>query len=189
MWKAMLCGGVFAACLGSLTLAANAQQVVHALTGTVSSVDDLSKTIIVFQDSGTEGQFKDLTKAKTRIMLDKKIALDTSATDAVKKKGSYVIVFYFGDSDDRAAVALKSLGSGPFTSTTGTVVKYEGKKAITVADSSGATQVFKINDQTIAESYMGVVDGSKFQAQKGDHVRVVGMTDSGGATALFVRAM
>jgi hypothetical protein len=46
-----------------------------------------------------------------------------------------------------------------------------------------------MTEQTVAESYMGVVDGFKFQAQKGDHVRIVGTTDSGGATALFVKAM
>ena len=189
MLKAILCGCVFAGCLGSLTLAANAQQVVHALTGTVSSVDDLSKTLIVFQDSGVEGQFKDMTNAKTHIVVDKKIALDATASDAVKKKGAYVIVFYFGDNDDRTAVALKSLGAGPFTSTTGTVIKCEGKKGITVADSTGATQVFKFTEQTVAESYMGVVDPTKFQAQKGDHVRVVGMTDNAGSTALFVKSM
>jgi hypothetical protein len=190
MLRGVLCGFVFAGCLGSLAVAASAQEVVHALTGTVSSIDNLSKTLIVFHDTGTEGQFKDMTDSKTRVVLDKKIVLDTSGTDASKKKGTYVIVFYVGGGDERAAVALKSLGDGPFTSMLGTVTKFEGKgHAISIADSSGATQTFNLTEQTIAEGYMGVTNGFKFQVQKGDRVRVVGTAGNGSTTALFVRAM
>ena len=190
MVKTLWCGRVFLGCLGSLTVASSAQQVVHALTGTVSSIDDPSKTLMVFQDNGSEGQFKDMTTAKTRVVIDKKIGLDTPAADANKKKGAYVIVFYYGDNDDRTAVALKNLGAGPFSSTEGTVTKFEGKQhTITVQDKSGTAQTFKIAQDTVAEGYMGVVDGYKFQASKGDHVRVVGTTENGAATALFMREM
>ncbi len=190
MLKARLCGFLVAGCLGSFAVAVDAQQVVHALTGTVSGTDDLSKTLIVFQDNGSEGQFKDMTSGKVHVVIDKKIGLDTSAAEANKKKGTYVIVFYFGDSEDRTAVALKNLGAGPFTSTEGTVTKFEGKQhSITVQDKSGATQTFKIAEGTVAEGYMGVIDGFKFQAAKGDHVRVVGTTDNGAFTALFMKVM
>jgi len=191
MLKAILCGFVVAGCLGSLTVAANGQQVVHALTGTVSGADDPSKTLAIFQDNGTQGQFKDMTSGKPHVVIDKKIALDTSSAEANKKKGTYVIVFYFGDNDDRTAVALKNLGAGPFTSTEGTVTKFESRQhSITVQDNkSGMEQTFKIAQDTVAEGYMGVVDGYKFQASKGDHVRVVGTTANGGATALFMRSM
>jgi len=182
MFRTVLCGCVFAGSLGSI--AAPAQQVVHALTGTVSQVDDLSKTIVLFQDNGSEGQFKDMTNGKAHITFDKKITLDTTSAESSKKKGAYVIVFYYGDNDDRAAVALKNLGAGPFTSTEGAVVKFESKAhSISIKDSAGAVQTFKITDQTVAEGYMGAVDGYKFQPQKGDQVRVVATAD----TALFVR--
>jgi len=69
-------------------------------------------------------------------------------------------------------------------------VKYDGKQhSISLQDTSGALQTFKIAQDTVAEGNMGVVDGYKFQAQKGDHIRVVATTDSGGGTALFVREM
>jgi ATPase subunit of ABC transporter with duplicated ATPase domains len=72
----------------------------------------------------------------------------------------------------------------------GTVTKFEGKgHAISIADSSGATQTFNLTEQTIAEGYMGVTNGFKFQVQKGDRVRVVGTAGNGSTTALFVRAM
>lgn len=189
MLKAICRGCVFA-CVGLFGVSVHAQQVVHALTGTVSGTDEPSKTLIVFQDNGTEGQFKDMTSGKTRVAIDKKIALDTSAAEANKKKGTYVIVFYYGDSNDRTVVALKNLGSGPFTSAEGTVTKFEGKQhSITLQDASGATQTFKIAENSVAEGYMGVMDGYKFQASKGDHVRVVGTTDNGAVTALFMKVM
>ena len=190
MLKALWCGFIFAGCLSLFSVSAAAQQVVHALTGTVSSIDDVSKTLSVFQDNGSEGQFKDMTDAKSHMVIDKKVALESPSPDSFKKKGAYVIVFYCGDNEDRMAVALKNLGAGPFTSVEGTVVKYEMKQhSISLQDGSGATQTFKIAQDTVAEGYMGVMDGYKFQAQKGDHVRVVGTTDGSGATALFVREM
>ena len=190
MRKALWCGVVFAGCLSPLAVSASAQQVVHALTGTVSSIDDLSKTLIVFQDNGSEGQFKDMTSAKTHVVIDKKVTLESPSPDSFKKKGAYVIVFYCGDNDDRTAVALKDMGAGPFTSVEGTVVKFEFKQhSLSLQDTSGAMQTFKIAPDTVAEGYMGVMNGLKFQAQKGDHIRVVGTTDGSGATALFVRQM
>ena len=179
----------FAGCFGLLTIVATAQQVVHALTGTVSSIDNATKTISVFQDNGEQGEFSDATNARVHLAIDKKIVLDTTAADAFKKTGAYVIVFYYGHDSDRSAVAFKNLGAGPFTSSTGTVVKFEGKRSIEVADSSGATQIFKLTPETIAEGYMGAVDGFKISAQKGDKVRVVASGEKGSATALFVRFM
>lgn len=188
--RALWWGFVFAGCLSSLAVSVSAQQVVHALTGTVSSIDDVSKTLIVFQDNGSEGQFKDMTNEKTHVVINKKVALESASPDSFKKKGAYVIVFYCGNNEDRTAVALKNLGAGPFTSVEGTVVKFEGKQhSLSLQDTSGATQTFKIAQDTVAEGYMGVMDGFKFQAQKGDHIRVVGATDASGATALFVREM
>ena len=188
--KASWCGFVFVGCLSALAVSAQAQQVVHALTGTVSSIDDQGKTLVVFQDNGSEGQFKDQTSGKSHVVINKKVALESPSPDSFKKKGAYVIVFYCGDNADRTAVALKNMGAGPFTSVEGTVVKYEPKAhSLALQDTGGAMQTFKIAQDTVAEGYMGVVDGYKFQAQKGDHVRVVGTTDGSGATALFLRSM
>lgn len=190
MRRAWWCGFVLAGCLSSLAVSASAQQVVHALTGTVSSIDSLSKTLIVFQDNGSEGQFKDMTDAKSHFVINKKVALESPSPDSFKKKGAYVIVFYCGDNEDRSAVALKNLGAGPFTSLEGTVVKLDAKQhSLSLQDTSGAQQTFKIAADTVAEGYMGVVDGYKFQAQKGDHIRVVGTTEGGDVTALFIRSM
>lgn len=189
MLKRIICSIALSVCLGLIQPPAMAQQVVHALTGTVSSINVGSKTISVFQDNGVQGLFSDATDSKTRLSIDKKVSLETTAADVFKKTGAYVVVLYYGSDQDRTAVALKNLGAGPFTSVTGSVVKFDGKRSIAVVDDLGATQNFKITQDTIGEGYMGAVDGFKFQAQKGDKVRIVGSKDDGGLTALFVRLM
>jgi hypothetical protein len=189
MLKALVCSIAVSGCLGFVAVPATAQQVVHALTGTVSAIDSASKTISVFQDNGLQGDFSDATGSKAHLSIDKKVALDTTAADVFKKTGAYVVVLYYGGDSARTAVALKNLGSGPFTSTTGTVVKFDSKHTIQVEDGSGVTQSYKINQDTIGEGYMGAVDGYRFQAQKGDNVRIVASKDDSGLTALFVRLM
>jgi DNA-binding beta-propeller fold protein YncE len=179
---------VVAGCFVLANLPAQAQQVVHALTGTVSSIDTTEKTITLFLDGGSESTFNDMTNSKTPITVDKRILAETTAVDDFKKKGAYVIVFYFGG-DTRSVVALRNLGAGPFTSTVGTVIKLDGREhSIAVQDDSGAIQTFRLSAETVAESGFGAVNGLKFQVQRGDHVRVVGANLNGAAEALFVSA-
>ena len=189
MLRAVMKACVIAGCLVSLPILSAAQQVVHALTGTVSSIDKAAQTVAVLQDVGGGGIFQSLSNSKTRLDFDKKIAAGTIAADAFKDNGAYVIVFYFGGSDNRTVVAFKNLGPGPFSSTVGKVQKLERSRSISVQDESGAVQTFKIGPETIAESYAGAVDGTKFQAQSGDRVRIVSAMVDGSPTALFVRNM
>ena len=185
MFRRVLFALVVAVCLGLTCNGVMAQEVVHALTGTVSSIDPVDKSITVFLDGGSEGVFKDITNAKTSLSFDKKLHSDATAADAFTTKGAYAIIYYFGGTGTRTVVAVRSLGTGPFMAAQGTVAKYESH-AISVEDKSGTVQTFKINADTVAESYAGAVGGMKFQVQKDDHVRVVGTSQNGSLVALFV---
>jgi hypothetical protein len=176
-------------CIVSLSVSMTAQQVVHALTGTVSSINKASQTVAVLQDVGGDSVFQSPSGSKAHVAFDKKIEAGTIAADAFKEDGAYVIVFYYGGSDSRTVVAFKNLGKGPFSSTVGTVKKYEKSHLLTVQDQSGALQTFRIAADTVAESYAGAVDGSKFQVSGGDKVRIVSGVVDGNATALFIRQM
>lgn len=190
MRNVSLCACLVAGCLVSAPVSSVAQEVVHALTGTVSSINNVAKTITVLQDNGSRGVFQDLANTKTRISFDKRIAAETTAADAFNTSGAYAIVFYVGDAGAQSVVALKSLGSGPFSATVGTVEKIDSHDhSISVEDKSGATITFKINAQTVAEGALGVEEGLKFQAEKGDQVRVVSTNADGAPTALFLREM
>jgi hypothetical protein len=178
-----------AGCIVSIPVSVTAQQVVHALTGTVSSINKAAETIAVLQDVGGDGVFQNPSNPKPRVALDKKIEPGTIAADTFKENGAYVIVFYYGGSDSRTVVAFKNLGAGPFTSAAGTIKKFERARAITIQDESGAVQTYKIGSDTVAESYAGAVDGTKFSISSGDRVRIVSSVVDGAPTALFIRHM
>jgi hypothetical protein len=143
----------------------------------------------VLQDNGTRTDFQLNMNPKTRISFDKRIEAESTAASKFDTQGAYAIVFYYyGQGDTRTAVALKSLGAGPFSSTEGTVTKFDSHDhSISVQDKSGAVQTFKIDAKTVAESTTGAVPGDRFHADKGDHVRIVSSTEGGSATALFMR--
>ena len=180
---------VLMGCAVSLSISMAAQQVVHALTGTVSSIDKAAGTVAVLQDVGGDGVFQNPSNSKTRVILDKKIEAGTVSADAFKENGAYVIVFYYGGSDDRTVVAFKNLGAGPFSSTVGKVKKFERAHSISVQDDTGAVQTFKLGSDTVAEGYAGAVDGARFQVSSGDKVRVVSAVVDGSPTVLFLRTM
>jgi len=189
MMKEILKTCLLAACFLLVSDAATAQEVVHALSGTVTSIDTSAKTITVYTDNRSEGFFKDLTNPKTPIEFDKDIRASATAVDSFKMKGAYVIVFYFGGGDVRTAVALRSLGAGPFSKDTGTIVKIGGKNSISIADESGALKSFKLTSNTVAETVYGAMIGSKYQPHKGDKVRVTAAVVNGSKTALLVNTL
>jgi hypothetical protein len=188
MLKASLLTFACVGCLVSIPVPSPAQELIHALTGTVASINP-DRTISVLQDNGSTGDFQTESNPKTRIEFDKRIAAEATTVSTFKSQGAYVIVFYFGGvTRPRTVVALKNLGAGPFTSTVGTVEKFDGHaRSLTVEDKSGKVHTFVINADTVAEGNFGAVDGLRFQAQKGDSVRVVATEANGNPTALFVR--
>jgi len=177
-------------CLATLAIALPAQEVVHALTGTVGVIDNAGRTMTVMEDGGSPVLFNVLSNPKTHMVFDKKVEASCTEAGAFKTKGAYVIVFYFGDVANPTVAALKNLGPGPFASTTGKVTHYESSEhAISVEDSSGKVQTFKVGAESVAETDYGVEEGLKFHPQTGDQVRVVSAMIDGNATALFLRAI
>ena len=75
-----------AGCIVMLPFSVSSQQVVHALTGTVSSIDKASETIAVLQDVGGDGVFQNPANPKTKVALDKKIEPGTVAAEAFNSR-------------------------------------------------------------------------------------------------------
>lgn len=166
----------------------SAQQIVHALCGTVSSINTADKTITLFQDSGSPATFRVMPSSHKRISFDEKVASQVTWAQEFQTKGAYVILFYFGTQENRTAVALKSLGSGPFSSTTGEITEWNGHNhKLSVRDKQGTIHSYLIDPKTVAETYMGVVNGSKVDLDKGQQVRLVSSQKDGNKTALFIR--
>jgi len=175
-------------CFFVATYAAAAQEVVHALCGTVLSINSTAKTITVSTDDGSEGVFRALTDSKVPLDFDKKIRAEATSADAFTKNGDRVIVYYFGDGELRTAVALQDLGNGPFEKSSGTIVKLNRHAhLLTVKNNSGVEETFQLSQKTVAETALGAVEGSEFAPEDGDQVRVTATPANGSATALFIR--
>jgi hypothetical protein len=190
MLRTCLRMGVFASAVFAVACPATAQEIVHAVTGTVSGIDASHQTITLFQDGGSRSTFKVMLSSTTRISFDKRAADDTTAAKEFQKQGAYVILFYFGMNENRTAVALQGLGDGPFSSNSGEVRAFDRHNGtITVIGKDAKKHSFKLNDRTVAETYAGAVDASEFHAEKGTHVQVVSAMEKGTPTALFIRQM
>jgi hypothetical protein len=190
MLRRIVCISVLAGLTSFVSLAAAAQEMVHALAGTVSSIDATAKTITVKTDDGSEILFNDLIDSKTPIEFDPNIRRDATAASEFKSSGVRVIVYYFGYGSIRTVVALRSLGAGPFTLNSGTVVNFsKGDRTLSIKDNSGVIKTFNINSDLVVEASTGASEKTKFQPAKGDPVRVTAIMVNGSATALFINTL
>jgi hypothetical protein len=178
---------LLAGCLSAATSIAAAQEVVHALEGTVKSVNLKAGIIYVNNDDGSASIFKDTTDAKAPASLAKTVSLPATPADKFDAKGAQVILFYTGFDTIRNAVAVSDLGSATLEKTTGKIVSYEKQQhLLTIENSAGAKECFHVDPKTVAETMKGVVDGSKYDPGKGDEVHVVASGAAGDQTAVFI---
>lgn len=188
MLRALSLACWFVGLLSFASLAASAQEVVHALAGIVTSINPTQKTIDINTDDGSEGLFKDLTNSGVSLDFEKNIRADSTPANAFTQKGSHVIVYYFGNGDQRTVVALQDLGSGPLKKVSGEVYKYDKHQhLLTIKDTAGANESFHIDTKTVAETAVGVVEGARFDPEKGVPVRVTATLANGSPEALFIR--
>jgi len=183
------CCLILAASLLGWPIKSAAQEVVHAAIGTVTAIDSAAKTITLLQ-SGIKDQLFKVTSASVPVDFDKRMSDGSQPAATFQTTGAFVVVFYVGGEDNHTALALKSLGIGPFASATGKVTNWDRhRQAITVTDSQGAIHQFRIAPETIVDTGMGSVDGARYQPRKGDQVGVVSEVENGESTALFVQSM
>ena len=167
---------------------AYAQQSVHALSGTVTSINSKISMIEIDTDDGTSGHFRLIQKSDGSINFDKAVSSDATAADKFTTKGSHVIVYYFGVGTVRTAVALHDLGDGSVETNTGTVVKLNRHdRLLTIKNSEGTELSYQLDPKTVADTAGGVSQGLKFDFSKGASVRVIAATPAtGSSTALLI---
>jgi hypothetical protein len=187
MMKVLFKACLLATCLTLVTTAAKAQQRVHALSGTVTSINPKIGMIEIDTDDGSSAHFRWLKKADGEIEFDKTVSADAVPADKFTTKGARVIVYYFGEGDLRTVVALRDLGDGSVAKSTGTVVKLNRRDhVLIIKNSAGTEESFHVDPKTVADTATGVMEGNKFDLSKGDQVRVTAVQVSGNATALLI---
>ena len=175
-------------CLLFSALCSSAQEVVHALTGTVLSINSKTKTMLVKQDDGTEGVFRLPTKQDGSLDFDRNVKADTTPAAAFTKMKTQALIYYIGFDMNRTVIAVQDLGPAPLVKVLGPVVRFnKHRHLLTVQNASGAEVTFQVDDKTVAETPGGVVEADKFDPQKGDDLRIVALSSPGTAKALFIR--
>lgn len=188
MLKALFTACFFATCFTFAISIAHGQQRVHALSGTVTSINAKISMIEIDTDDGTSGHFRWLKASDGAIDFDKAVSADSTAADKFTTKGNHVIVYYFGEGGVRTVVALHDLGDGSMEKSTGTVVKLNRHDhLLTIKNSAGAELSYRLDPKTVADTANGVSEGFKFDLSKGDSVRVTADAQAtGSGTALLI---
>ena len=172
-----------------VTFPAQAQEVVHALYGTVRSTNSTDMTITIVTDNGASALFKEMTKPGVPLDFDKRIRAEASVPDVSTQNGDHVIVYYFGSGDVQTAVALKDLGTGPFKETGGTVIKFDRReRLLTLKNNLGIEESFHLDPKTVAETPYGAMEGLELDAKDGDQVQVISSSANGNEMAWFILA-
>jgi hypothetical protein len=179
--------GFLIVCFALASGLATAQNVIHATVGTVDAIDTSAKTIVVTEEDGTSGKFEDLSDSKARVDIDKALRAATTPAPYFTAKGTSAIVLFYTEGALRTAVALRDIGPGPFTRSSGTVVKFGGKeRSVSLKTETGNVETFKLIPETVVETSLGAVSVNKFDPYKGDQLRVVSGLVNGSPTALFI---
>lgn len=146
----------------------SAQDVVHAVHGTITKVDSASKTVAVKTADGTEHTIKFVDKTTVH---GADAAADVTA-DAAKdsfhglKEGSEVVAHYTVKGTEKTAVEVDKVGKDGMKATEGTVTEIDrGTKVVAVKTADGTVQTFKMSDHAVADAGKGVGKGTEKSAK------------------------
>jgi hypothetical protein len=169
------------------TSGALAQQRIHAVSGTVTSVNAKIAMTEITTDDGSSGHFEWLKKSDGSVDFDKSVSADAVAVDKFTAKGTHVILYYCGMGQVRTAVAVHDLGAGTIAETSGTVVKLnKHDHLLTIKNGSGTQESFHLDPKTVADTENGVAEDFKFDYSKGQQVQVTALQANGSETALLI---
>lgn len=187
MSRTLVSACILAAPLLLCTPAAQSQEVVHAVSGTVKSINSAAKQIDIDVEGGTSGDFTIPSGKLPSLEFDSDLRADATDPSHFQKTGDYVVVFYYGFGDTRTAVGLKDLGNSGVQKILGTVAGFnEHNREISVLGSNGTTQTFHLSDTAVVDTGNGLISGRKYHPHKGSEVRVTSTNTGDQKVAVFV---
>jgi hypothetical protein len=163
------------------------QEVIHAVTGVATKVDNDAHTITLTTSDGDEMIVRDEAANHPGYDFDKALRAETVESTAFNKQGDRVILYYFGEGWQRRAVAVKDLGPAPLKLTTGQITHWDRHHhVVTVKAANGSTETFQLDGKTAVDTPMGVVNGDKFDAHNGDQISIKYLDNNGSNEAVFL---
>ncbi len=175
-------------CATALITSAFAQDVVHAVAGTVTKVDKTGKTIAIKTADGSEQVFKFTEHTGIRGEHAAKMgALDTYFAG---KEGTHVVVRYIGNGADKTATLVQDFGKDTLKMGKGTVTHVDrATRTVAVKTDSGAEATYKMGSDAVVETDHGVVKGTRYAAKEGDKVVVHYTEDAGDKVVRFFQKL
>jgi len=120
-----------------------ADDVVTAVHGVITKVDEASKTIVVKAKDGTEHTIHFVDK--TAVYGAEGAAMGAKDTFHGLKEGSEVVAHYTVKGSEKTATEVDNVGKDGLKATEGTVTKVgEGGKTVTVKAADGTEQTFDV---------------------------------------------
>ena len=161
-----------------------AQDVVSAVSGTVTKVDSATKTVVVKSADGTEHTFHFAERTTVQ-------GADASAAGAKDtfhgvKEGSEVVVHYSKKGTEETAEEIDRVGKDGLKVTEGTVSKIDrGGKTLVVKTAAGTEETFRLTDHAAKDAGKGIGEG----AEKSGKVTVYYTEKAGHKVAHFFKAL
>jgi hypothetical protein len=163
----------------STSLSFAAEDVVHALEGTVQKVDAATKTVVVKAADGTVHTFHYLGDVTVHGVKD----ASRGTVDGVKE-GSQVAVHYTVTGSKETAHEFDNVGEDGLKETEGTVTHVDrGAKTIAVKTADGSEQTFHFTDRAAKDTGEDIGKGT----EKSTKVTVYYTEKAGVKTAHFVK--
>jgi VCBS repeat-containing protein len=177
------------ACAATLGGRGNAQEVIHAISGTIVEANASTNYFSLESGDGSIIDFHAVEIATKPVTFDKDVRAQTIAATGQHLKGDHVLVFYYGYDAKRNAVAIKDLGQGDIGATTSTVEEFDRRHhEITVVTSGAGPTHITLTEHTVVDTPDGVIEGNKYHPNKGERVGVVFSTAAGVRSAVFIEA-
>jgi hypothetical protein len=161
------------------------QMIVHAMTGTIRAV---SITELTATSSGVTQTFSLKPKSHPSLNFDRDLREDSTPAADFHKIGAFAVIYYYGYSANKTAVAVKDLGAGPFERTRGTVKHFDKhNRHLTITTVAGKVQDFIMAEKAVIDTGMRVKPGRKMDPPNGSHVRVTTVPENGAQTVVFLQ--
>jgi hypothetical protein len=175
------------ACLALTAGTASAQQMIHAVSGTVKAIYPKAYMLEIITDDGSSGHFQWEAKPNKKVDFNKDVSADATAIESFSHKGAHVIVYYYGQGEIRNVVAVHDLGDATVTALQGSVVKLDKhERLLTIKADSGIEQQLHLDPKTVVDTTTGVQEGFRYGLDKGEAVSVTATQSNGTQMALLI---
>jgi hypothetical protein len=159
--------------------------IVHAMTGTVRSV---GATELTATTSGVTQTFSLEGRSHPSLDFDKDLREDSTPAAEFHKSDAFAVIYYYGSSAEKTAVAVRDLGAGPFERTTGTVTHFDKhSRRLTISTGGGKAEEFIAGAKAVIDTGMRVKPGRKMDPPIGSQVLVIAVPENGAQTVVYLR--